>query len=55
MSKWNPDITDQINKTKLEEQKKLEDSFLNSEMMSLKMKTKLKEYLIEKAKEGDYK
>ena len=54
MDKWKIEWTDKINKCKKDETEQLEELFLNTENLTLKLKSKLKEYLIEQAKSGDF-
>ena len=54
MNKWKIEWTDRINKFKKDESKQLEEVFLNNENLTIKQKSKLKEYLIQQAVFGNF-
>jgi ankyrin repeat protein len=53
--KWKTEWTDDINRKREEESKKLINNFLYSDELNKEMREKLREYLIASAKAGDYK
>ena len=54
MNKWKIEWTDRINKSRREETEQLEEIFLNTENLTLKLKAKMRDYLVDKATVGDF-
>ena len=54
MNKWKAEWTDQLNQPKLDDRLFEDPAKINIDDLSIKMKNKLREYLIGRAKAGDY-